>query len=80
MDLIKFWESKGVKNSGYIATHVERKSRYMMAAKLDNKKSDSLTMQSIRLFCGIPKKMRQTLTVDNSSEFSSSKNWRIKPA
>jgi IS30 family transposase len=67
------WEAdtiEGKKSSGYIATHVERKSRYLMAAKLVDKKSDSLTMQSIRLFCGIPKKMRQTLTVDNGSEFA----------
>jgi len=67
------WEGdtiEGKKSSGYIATHVERKSRYLMAAKLVDKKSDSLTMQSIRLFCGIPKKIRQTLTVDNGSEFA----------
>jgi IS30 family transposase len=75
------WEGdtiEGKKSSGYIATHVERKSRYLMAAKLVDKKSDSLTMQSIRLFCGIPKKMRQTLTVDNGSEFSRFKELEDK--
>lgn len=75
------WEGdtiEGKKSSGYIATHVERKSRYLMAAKLVDKKADSLTMQSIRLFCGIPKKMRQTLTVDNGSEFSRFKELEDK--
>ena len=67
------WEGdtiEGKKNSGYIATHVERRSRYLMAVKLIDKKSESYTMQSVRLFCGIPKKMRKTLTVDNGSEFA----------
>jgi IS30 family transposase len=67
------WEGdtiEGKKSTGYIATHVERKSRYLMASKLVNKKAESLTMQSTRLFRRIPKKMRQTLTVDNGKEFS----------
>lgn len=75
------WEGdtiEGKKSSGYIATHVERKSRYLMAVKLVNKKSESLTMQSISLFWGIPKKMRQTLTVDNGREFSNFKELENK--
>ena len=75
------WEGdtiEGKKSSGYIATHVERKSRYLMAVKLIDKKSESLTIQSIRLFCGIPKKMRQTLTVDNGREFSNFKELENK--
>jgi len=75
------WEGdtiEGKKSSGYIATHVERKSRYLMAAKLDNKKSDSLTMKSIRLYWGLPRKMRQTLTIDNGSEFSNFKELENK--
>ena len=67
------WEGdtiEGKKSTGYIATHVERKSRYLMASKLVNKKAESLTMQSTKLFWCIPKKMRQTLTVDNGKEFS----------
>lgn len=66
------WEGdtiQGKKGSGYIATHVERKGRYLMAAKLDDKTAQSLTVQSIRAFRRIPKKMRKTLTVDNGTEF-----------
>ena len=67
------WEGdtiEGKKSTGYIATHVERKSRYLLAAKLANKKAESLTMQSSKKYWRVPKKMRQTLTVDNGKEFS----------
>ncbi|MEW5950193.1 MAG: IS30 family transposase [Thermodesulfobacteriota bacterium] len=61
-----------------LITHVERKSRYLMASKLVNKKAESLTMQSTRLFRRIPKRMRQTLTVDNGKEFSCFKDIEDK--
>ena len=67
------WEGdtiEGKKSTGYMATHVERKSRYVMAAKLTRKTAESLTLQSIKAFRRIPKKMRKTLTVDNGKEFS----------
>lgn len=75
------WEGdtiEGKKSTGIIATHVERKSRYLVAAKLADKKAASLTMQSSRAFWRIPKKMRQTLTVDNGKEFSRFKELQIK--
>lgn len=75
------WEGdtiEGKKSTGYIATHVERKSRYLLAAKLANKKAESLTIQSTRAFWRIPKKMRQTLTVDNGKEFSRFKELENK--
>jgi len=75
------WEGdtvEGKKSTGYIATHVERKSRYLLAAKLANKKAESLTIQSTKAFWRIPKKMRQTLTVDNGKEFSRFKELENK--
>jgi IS30 family transposase len=75
------WEGdtiEGKKSTGSIATHVERKSRYLVAAKLADKKAASLTMQSTKAFRRIPKKMRQTLTVDNGKEFSRFKELEIK--
>ena len=75
------WEGdtvEGKKSTGYIVTHVERKSRYLMAAKLVNKKAESLTEESAKAFWRIPKKMRQTLTVDNGKEFSRFKELEIK--
>lgn len=75
------WEGdtiEGKKSSGYIATLVERKSRYLLAAKLENKKAATLTDQGINVFSHIPRKMRKTLTVDNGSEFAQFKRFEKK--
>jgi IS30 family transposase len=75
------WEGdtvEGKKSTGYFATHVERKSRYLIAAKLTNKKAESLTSKSIKAFWRIPKKMRKTLTVDNGKEFARFKKLEDK--
>lgn len=75
------WEGdtiEGKRSSGFIATHVERKSRYLIAAKLSDKKSESVTFKSIKAFWRIPKKMRKTLTLDNGKEFSRFKELEDK--
>jgi IS30 family transposase len=75
------WEGdtiEGKKSTGYMATHVERKSRYLIAAKLLDKKAESLTLKSINAFLRIPKKMRKTLTVDNGKEFARFKELENK--
>lgn len=75
------WEGdtmEGAKGTGGIATHVERKSRYLVAAKLPDKKAASMNAQSIKAFWKIPRKMRQTLTVDNGKEFSQFKELESK--
>jgi IS30 family transposase len=50
----------------------------LLAAKLDNKKAESITIQSIKEFWRVPEKMRQTLTVDNGKEFSRFKELENK--
>lgn len=67
------WEGdtlEGGKGCGHLATHVERKSRYVLAAKLADKKAETMTQASIRAFWRVPRMMRQTLTLDNGKEFS----------
>ncbi len=67
------WEGdtmEGSKGSGGLATHVERKCRYLLAAKLTDKKAVTMTQESIRHFKKIPSVLRQTLTLDNGKEFS----------
>ena len=67
------WEGdtlEGAKGTGALATHVERKSRYLLAAKLSNKKAATMTEESTKSFKRVPKVLRQTLTVDNGREFS----------
>jgi IS30 family transposase len=75
------WEGdtvEGKRSTGYFVTHVERKSRYLIAAKLIDKKAEPLTSKSIKAFWRIPKKMRKTLTLDNGKEFARFKELEDK--
>lgn len=75
------WEGdtvEGAKGSGHIASHVERKSRYLIAAKLPNKTAEAMTTASILAFRRVPRALRKTLTVDNGKEFARFKEIEIK--
>ena len=75
------WEGdtmEGGKGSGGIATHVERECRYLLAAKLIDKKAATMTQQSIRYFRKVPKILLQTLTLDNGKEFTQFKKLERK--
>jgi len=67
------WESdsmEGGKSKGGLATHVERKSRYLVAGKLQDKQSDTFMSVSASLFEHFHPTLIKTFTVDNGSEFS----------
>lgn len=67
------WESdtmEGGKGKGGLATHVERKSRYLVAGKVHDKRSATFMNTSVALFTNIPKRFIKTFTVDNGSEFA----------
>ena len=67
------WEGDtvwGKDHSGVIATHVERKSGYLVAAKLASRHAEPLAAATINAFKRMPKKWLRTLTYDNGSEFS----------
>lgn len=67
------WEGDtviGKQGTGAIVTHVERKSRYLIAAKLESKQAYNLTQKSIKLYRKIKRSLRITLTLDNGKEFS----------
>lgn len=67
------WEGdtvEGAKGSGNITTHVERKSRYLIAGKLTNKTAAVTAQAAISAFRKIPKTLRHTLTLDNGKEFA----------
>jgi IS30 family transposase len=75
------WEGdtvEGGKGTGHLATHVERKCRYLIAAKLTDKKALTMTAQSIALFRRMPRRFRRTLTLDNGKEFSRFKEIEAK--
>jgi len=67
------WESdsmEGGKPKGGLPTHVERKSRYLVAGKLENKCSDTVMDVSSALFKQIESRLIKTFTVDNGREFA----------
>lgn len=75
------WEGDGVegsKGTGIIATHVERKSRYLLATKVDTKQAQHLADRTVQAFRAIPKALRKTLTVDNGKEFARFKHIEEK--
>ncbi len=67
------WEGDSVvgkSHGSFIATHVERKSRYLLSGKMKDKSAGSMNETTRRLFRKIPKSKRQTMTVDNGKEFA----------
>jgi transposase, IS30 family len=68
------WESDTVRGPNYkpagIATHVERKTRYLVAVKLENRSAAAYNQATIEAFKKQPQLPRFTMTVDNGMEFS----------
>jgi IS30 family transposase len=67
------WEGDsvvGTAQSGAIATFVERKSGYLMAAVLPDKGAKSFEIAAKRCFATVPAHYRKTLTLDNGVEMS----------
>lgn len=67
------WESdtvRGAYHSGCVATHVERKSRYCLFLKLENRSRDAYTRATIEGFRRLPGEKLLSLTVDHGKEFS----------
>jgi len=67
------WESdtmEGGKSLGGLATHVERKSRFLVAGKLKDKRSSTFMDVTIALFKQIDQRFIKTFTTDNGSEFA----------
>jgi len=67
------WESdtvEGRKGSGFIATHVERKSRYTVAVKVAEKSAATVTKATIAAMKKLPPEKVKTMTFDNGKEFA----------
>lgn len=60
----------GAGKKGAIATHVDRKSRYLFAAIMPDRKSETFTQNTVRLFENIPLEVIKTFTCDNGKEFA----------
>jgi len=67
------WEGDlvvGSRSLAAVATHVERRSRYLKASLLENRKAETFNAATIPVYRPLPKALRRTLTVDNGKEFS----------
>ncbi|WP_020674685.1 IS30 family transposase [Geopsychrobacter electrodiphilus] len=67
------WEADlvlGRRGSGAIATHIERKSRYLMASLLPDRKAETFNASAIPAYQSLPQGICHTLTLDNGKEFS----------
>jgi IS30 family transposase len=67
------WEGDtviGKRRKSVLVTHVERKSGFLLAAKIEGRLSEAVNRASYQLFQSIPAKLRRTLTLDNGKEFA----------
>ena len=67
------WEGdtvEGCKGSGFIATHVERKTRYTVAVKVADKSAETVTKATIAAMRKLPPEKVKTMTFDNGKEFA----------
>jgi IS30 family transposase len=70
------WESDtvlGKRGTGCIATHVERKSGYLVAVKIPDRQDKAFTIATIAAFAKISEKLKKSFTVDNGKEFAAHK-------
>lgn len=73
------WESdtvRGSNNSGCIATHVDRKSRFLILVKIPDRSTKAFMDATIQAFKGIPKDKRKTFTTDHGKEFAGHKRLK----
>ena len=67
------WEGdtvEGRKGSGFIATHVDRKSRYTVAVKVADKSAETVTQATLAAMRKLPPEKVKTMTFDNGKEFA----------
>jgi IS30 family transposase len=60
----------GAPRKSVLVTHVERKSGYLLSAKIEGKLSEAVNRASYQLFQSVPAQLRRTLTLDNGKEFA----------
>jgi len=64
---------QGAKGKGALATHVQRRSRFLATRKLTDQRADTFSRATVRAFDSIPGKLRKTLTCDDGKEFANFK-------
>lgn len=75
------WESdtmQGSKGAGGLVTHVERRSRYLVAGLARDGQAKTFNQTTIHLFGSVSKQLRHTMTADNGREFTQFKTLERK--
>jgi IS30 family transposase len=75
------WEGdlvEGKKGTGFMATHVDRSTRFLISRKMENKKATSFNQATEYAFKNICPTKLLTLTLDNGKEFSAFKDIEKK--
>lgn len=70
------WESDtvlGMRKTGCFGTHVERKSGYLVAFRINDRQDKAFNIATIKAFSAIPDKLKKSVTVDNGKEFAAHK-------
>jgi transposase, IS30 family len=75
------WEAdtvEGARHRSYVATCVERRSRYLLARKMPDKRAATLNAALGGALTRVPAHQRHTLTVDNGKEFARFKTLQTR--
>lgn len=78
--VVGHWEGDSVEGKahrGGIHTQVERKTRVLLASKLDDLTSGETLRAQKQLFAWLPTEMKKSTTVDNGKEFTSHQNFEL---
>lgn len=62
-----------MRKTGCFVTHVERKSGYLVAFRIDDRQDNAFNKATIEAFSDIPDKLKKSFTVDNGKEFAAHK-------
>lgn len=68
-----YWEADtvaGTKGSASVVTLAERKSRFLLACKIDHHTADIVSDAMIQLLCGLPEEKVRGITPDRGKEFA----------
>jgi len=74
------WEGDLIEgsNNSYVATLVERHSRYVMLVKLDNKKTETVVSALIKQAKQLPTELYQSLTWDRGTEMKAHQRFTLE--
>ena len=60
----------GKRKTGCFGTHVERKSGFLVAFRIDDRQDNTFTKATVKAFSTLPDKPKKNFTADNGKEFA----------